>query len=490
MVRLFGLLEKLKESQCLLDASTKLLIVNTRANFKMIKNKEVKFVDLFAGLGGIRIGFEQALEKAGLVGKCVFTSEIKPHAKSVYEANFSEQTHGDITAISPNHIPDFDVLLAGFPCQPFSAAGARKGFMDTRGTLFFNIEKILKAKNPSAFLLENVEGLVTHDRVNPKHSIGRTLETILSSLKEMGYFTSWAVLDSSKYGVPQRRKRIYIVGCKKDEVDLEAFEEKHSCLDEVFDKNPAESLYIKSELSRKLFSRFKFQELWGKQIKDKRGGENNIHSWDLELKGPVSPQQKDILEDLLKQRRRKSWSGTKGIPWSDGMPLTLDEIETFRPQNLFDNNGTNSDYTKNLKHQLDDLVRKGYLAYEKPKKVSENYSTKGYNIVVGKLSFGISNILHPKGHSPTLVATDVTRIAVADKNGVRRLSINEGLRLFGFPKNYRLEQLVKYTEAFDLLGNSVCINVINIISQRLIKALYRKTKSRPFLVLKANGLDL
>lgn len=456
----------------------------------MINNKKVKFVDLFAGLGGIRIGFEQALEKAGLVGKCVFTSEIKPHAKRVYEANFSEQTHGDITAISPSQIPDFDVLLAGFPCQPFSAAGIRKGFMDTRGTLFFNIEKILKERKPSAFLLENVEGLVTHDRENLKHPIGRTLSTILSSLREMGYLTSWAVLDSCKYGVPQRRKRIYIVGCKKVEVDLEAFEEKHSCLDEVFDRNPAESLYIKSELSKKLFSRFKFQELWGKQIKDKRGGENNIHSWDLELKGPVSPQQKEILEELLKQRRRKTWSGLKGIPWSDGMPLTLDEIESFRPQSLFNNSGLKSDYKKNLKHQLDDLVRKGYLTFETPKKVSANYSTKGYNIVVGKLSFSISNILHPKGHSPTLVATDVTRIAVADERGLRRLSINEGLRLFGFPKNYRLEKLVKYTEAFDLLGNSVCINVINIISERLIKALYHKQKSKSVLALKANYLDL
>jgi DNA (cytosine-5)-methyltransferase 1 len=172
------------------------------------------------------------------------------------------------------------------------------------------------------------------------------------------------------------------------------------------------------------------------------------------------------------------------------MPLTLDEIETFRPQSLFDNAVTKSDYKKNLKHQLDDLVRKGYLVYETPKKVSENYSTKGYNIVVGKLSFSISNILDPKGHSPTLVATDVTRIAVADRKGLRRLSINEGLRLFGFPKNYRLEKLVKYTEAFDLLGNSVCINVINIISERLIKALSRKQKSMSVLVAKANYLDL
>ena len=455
----------------------------------MIKNKEVKYVDLFAGLGGIRIGFEQALKKAGLVGKCVLTSEIKPHAKKVYEANFCEQTHGDITAISANQIPDFDVLLAGFPCQPFSAAGVRKGFMDTRGTLFFDIEKILKAKKPSAFLLENVEGLVTHDRVNPKLPIGRTLTTILNSLRGMGYFTTWAVLDSSKYGVPQRRKRIYIVGCKIDEIDLEAFDEKQSCLEQVFDNDPGETLYIKSELSKKLFSRYSFQELWGKQIKDKRGGENNIHSWDLELKGPVSPEQKDILEELLRQRRRKTWSGIKGIPWSDGMPLTLDEIETFRPQSLFDNSMTKTDYKKNLKHQLDDLVRKGYLAYETPKKVSENYSTKGYNIVVGKLSFSISNILDPKGHSPTLVATDVTRIAVADRKGLRRLSVNEGLRLFGFPKNYRLEKLVKYTEAFDLLGNSVCINVINIISQRIIRALDHKTKSKRALVLKANCLD-
>ena len=158
-----------------------------------------KTIDLFAGIGGIRLGFE------AYNCKNVFTSEWDKDAQVMYEANFGEKPHGDINLISPSDIPNHDILLAGFPCQPFSIAGKGLGFTDTRGTLFFNIEKILEVKKPRAFLLENVKRLTTHDH-------GKTFSVILDKLKALGYTVYYKVLNSLDFGLPQKRERIYIVG--------------------------------------------------------------------------------------------------------------------------------------------------------------------------------------------------------------------------------------------------------------------------------------
>jgi len=164
------------------------------------KHPGFKFVDLFAGIGGMRI----AMESAG--GICVFSSEWDKHAQKTYEWNFGEMPHGDITQINAAEIPDFDVLLAGFPCQPFSSIGRREGFgHPTQGTLFHDIVRIIEAKSPKAFLLENVEGLENHDG-------GKTIQIIDETLKRLGYLTDRKVLDSADYGVPQHRRRTYIVG--------------------------------------------------------------------------------------------------------------------------------------------------------------------------------------------------------------------------------------------------------------------------------------
>lgn len=161
------------------------------------------FIDLFAGMGGMRIPFEE------IGGKCVFSSEIDEYAQATYEANFGEKPSGDITKISSKDIPNHDILLAGFPCQPFSIIGKGDGFTDTRGTLFFEIERVLRDKRPEAFLLENVKQLVNHDN-------GRTFKTILKKLNGLGYYTHWKVLNALDFGLPQKRERTLIVGFKKN----------------------------------------------------------------------------------------------------------------------------------------------------------------------------------------------------------------------------------------------------------------------------------
>lgn len=166
-------------------------------------NKKLKFIDLFAGIGGVRIAFER------VGAQCVFSSEWDKAAQDSYEANFGDRPAGDITKISTDEIPDHDILTGGFPCQTFSIIGARKGFSDTRGTMFFEIERILRAKNPHAFLLENVRNLTAHDG-------GRTFQIIINKLRELGYYVHYKVLNGLNFGVPQKRDRIIIVGFKEN----------------------------------------------------------------------------------------------------------------------------------------------------------------------------------------------------------------------------------------------------------------------------------
>lgn len=422
----------------------------------------VRFIDLFAGIGGIRTGLSQALKDAGYEYECVLTSEIKPYAIRVLKDNYKEDNFaGDITQVSASDIPNFDILCAGFPCQAFSSAGKRQGFADTRGTLFFEVERILREKKPKGFILENVEGLVNHDG-------GRTLNVIISKLVELGYKVNYRVLNSSDFGVPQDRKRIYIVGTFSNKPNLSDFPKSSKYIGEILETGkPTE----KTQFIESLLKHFKVEELYGKSIKDKRGGESNIHSWDLEIKGPVSKEQKKLLNLILKERRKKKWAEMIGIDWMDGMPLTIDHIRTF-----YDN--------PNLQEMLDDLSFKGYLKFEYPKKkvmVTDIFGTtttvrqpdptlpKGYNIVAGKLSFEISKVLGPDEIAPTLVAMDMQKLYVADKGGLRRLTLREGLRLFGYPETMKLN--VSEKDGFDLLGNTVVVPVIKAVCGRLIDAI-------------------
>lgn len=168
-----------------------------------VGNKKFTFIDLFAGIGGVRIAFER------VGAECVFASEWNKAAQDSYEANFGERPAGDITKISADQIPNHDILTGGFPCQTFSIIGSMKGFAETRGTMFFEIERILRAKEPRAFLLENVRNLTAHDG-------GRTFKIILDKLQGLGYYVHHKVLNGLNFGVPQKRDRVIIVGFKEN----------------------------------------------------------------------------------------------------------------------------------------------------------------------------------------------------------------------------------------------------------------------------------
>jgi DNA (cytosine-5)-methyltransferase 1 len=208
---------------------------NAPFNSSIISRPDFTFIDLFAGIGGIRLPFQK------LNGKCVFTSEWDKFAQKTYLTNFGEMPNGDITQINATDIPDHDILLGGFPCQAFSQAGLKKGFGDTRGTMFFEIQKILAEKRPKAFLLENVKQLKGHDK-------GATLKTIMGILKgdhefeltddilmsqeakrylstKLNYWVDFKVLRAADFGAPQNRERVYIVGFDKDYFDNVDFDE-------------------------------------------------------------------------------------------------------------------------------------------------------------------------------------------------------------------------------------------------------------------------
>lgn len=203
------------------------------------------FIDLFAGIGGFRIPMQQ------LNGKCVFTSEFNYYAQISYELNFGEVPFGDITKMDLNIVPEHDVLVAGFPCQPFSISGKMKGFEDTRGTLIYSVFQIIEKRNPKVILLENVKHLVHHDN-------GNTLKVIIQHLEELGYIISWKVLNASDFGIPQNRERIIIIGSKKTKFDFTEIETKQKPILKPFLDQNVEFEFLNEEYT--LLDDYKIQE--------------------------------------------------------------------------------------------------------------------------------------------------------------------------------------------------------------------------------------
>ncbi len=210
---------------------------------------QYKIIDLFAGIGGMRLGFENAAKRNGFDTSCVFSSEIDKYCIETYIINFGKTNfYGDITSLKNEKqinetIPDFDILFAGFPCQPFSQAGLKKGFFDTRGTLFFWIEKILKTKKPKAFVLENVKHLKGHDG-------GKTLKVILEVLRRDYYVPDPEVFNAKNFGLPQNRERIFIIGFDKKSNDFVYPKPPKTkvCVGDILDKNVSSKYTISTRL--------------------------------------------------------------------------------------------------------------------------------------------------------------------------------------------------------------------------------------------------
>lgn len=214
--------------------------------------KKYKGIDLFCGIGGFRLAMNSSQVE------CVFSSDNDKFAQQTYEANFHEVPTGDIKAVNAKDIPDFDMLTAGFPCQPFSYAGEKQGFSDeVRGTLFFDVCRILEYHKPPMVFLENVKGLKSHDK-------GKTLQTVLDTLRKLGYYPHWTILSSLNYGLPQKRERWYCVAFRTD-VDFEWPKpmEGHPVLHDIIDlndRNPSLAIYnpqiqisAESETKRSIF---------------------------------------------------------------------------------------------------------------------------------------------------------------------------------------------------------------------------------------------
>lgn len=304
----------------------KVLSINVEHLFYTISENEenklpltIKFVDLFCGIGGFRYASEQAFAELGINGQCVFSSDIDKFAQQSYEANFKEKPDGDITQINAKDIPDFDLLFAGFPCQAFSICGLQKGFEDnTRGTLFFDIARILKEKQPNAFVLENVKNLVSHDG-------GKTFKTIIKALRdELGYYVDYKVLNALDFGLPQKRERIIIIGSKKPfsmEWKFDIKDKKN--LSDILEEQVDEKHYASKEIIEKRRAKHKSNFIPGIWHENKSG---NISSYPYSCALRAGASYNYLLVDGVRRLTPREMLRLQGFP--DEFNIVVSDAQT------------------------------------------------------------------------------------------------------------------------------------------------------------------
>ncbi len=414
--------------------------------------EKIRFIDLFAGIGGMRLAFEAAARSLNLETECVLSSEINPDAQLVYQTNFGDTPSGDIRLI--DQLPEHQILLAGFPCQSFSYAGKKAGFGDTRGTLFFEIVRLIDTFKPQAFIFENVRGLVSHDS-------GQTLETIKGEMTSRGYSFDYFVLNSSNFSLPQNRVRVYLVGVLNaspqfrlvsDLGPKDSHSSSHQQLSlfyplsqpvtvaDILEENPD----AKYDCSPEFFKALKqivnqdLNRLHGMRLIDYRGG-NSIHSWELGLRGECSVAEIELMNLFILKRRNKEFGHHQ-----DGKLLTKEQIATFFAH-------------PHLDEILDSLVTKKYL----------QRNNQLYKPVSGNFSFEVYKFLDPAKISVTVVASDANRLGVYHNHRVRRITPREAARLQGFPDNFSLHS--NDDKAYHQMGNSVSVNVVTTVAQEVIQ---------------------
>ena len=251
-------------------------------NICYILNMKIRYIDLFCGIGGFRIATNNSFFKSGIDTECVFSSDNDEYCKMSYEANFGDKPYGDITKIDERDIPDHDILFAGFPCQPFSILGNGKGFEDTRGTLFFDIARIIKEKTPTVFVLENVKMLVGHKQ-------GYTIERIVETLQnDLSYFVDYKVLNALDFGLPQKRERVIIVG-SRNPIEFNWPEKQKNgktltqILEKDFNKKYIASDYIRNK-RKKIHSTSIIPSIWH----ENKAGNISSHSYSCALRANAS----------------------------------------------------------------------------------------------------------------------------------------------------------------------------------------------------------
>lgn len=411
--------------------------------------KVINYVDLCCGIGGFRIGINN-FKTDNYQFNCVASVDIKDDAIKTYNLNFNENiVKTDIFNIT--ELPNFDLLCAGFPCQSFSTAGNKQGLKDKRGTIIFKIIKLCDKYKPNYILLENVYNLIELDN-------GKIIKKIVDDFEKIGYKMSYKKFNSKDFGVPQCRERVFIVGCLTSKINLDNIKDvSNVTLNDVIEYDQKYT-DIDQDFADKILDIHKKTPVYGYKLQDKRGGRNNIHSWDIGYNGIINNDEKLLMNLIMTERRKKHWAIKKKIKWMDGMPLTLEEIKTF-----YEN--------PNLEKMLDNLVSKKYLKLEKPKDLVngvrkyKNEGELGYNICKGKLSFPISKILDPHDICPTLTATDSEKLCVIiDNKYIRKLTNNELKSICGFPKDYKITDDV---DKYDLFGNMVTPPVITRILKEI-----------------------
>lgn len=302
---------------------------------------EVKYkaIDLFAGIGGIRLGFDKAFKKNI---KTVFVSEWDKYAQETYKTNFKDEVkiYGDITKVDIREIPEFDICLAGFPCQAFSLAGKRMGFDDdymgmSRGTLYAEVVRICKTRKPKVIFCENVKGLLIHDK-------GRTLKVIIGSLESLGYKVKYQVLNSKDFGVPQNRERIYIVAFRKD-INSDSFKfpnpkRQQKCLQDILEKKPVPAKYYLSDVYMETLRRHKARHAakgngFGYEIRDLNGIAGAIVCGGMgrERNLIIDKRQKNLVPTThikgnvntegIRKMTPREWARLQGFPEKYKLPL-------------------------------------------------------------------------------------------------------------------------------------------------------------------------
>lgn len=273
--------------------------------------KKLKFIDLFCGIGGFHHAMNEAASRIGADAECVFASDINEKCQHSYQENFGIEVGGDITKIEAADIPDHDLLFGGFPCQAFSIIGEMKGFEDTRGTLFFDIARIIKAKKPSGFVLENVKQLVGHDK-------GRTIKTIVSTLNELGYDIQFKVLNALDFGVPQKRERIFIVGMREElnfDFDLPERNVTTFTLSDILESDVPEKFFASDYIKEKRLAAVKAHQIeHGRPTVWHENKNGNISAYEFSCALRAGASYNYLLVDGIRRFTEREMLSLQGFP--------------------------------------------------------------------------------------------------------------------------------------------------------------------------------